>query len=341
MKHIALIPAYQPLSFLLNFLEELYNLGFEIVVVNDGSGIDYGKLFSDCSRFAKVLHHTKNQGKGASLKTGLRYIYETYQTDCFVVTVDADGQHLAADALNIIKIAETSPHSLVLGSRKLNKTTPVRSRFGNCITRFVFILSTGHKVYDTQTGLRAFSGHLIHKMIIIEGERYEYEINVLLRFAKDNIPIIEKEIETIYFDNNSSSHFDIVKDSARIYKEILKFSASSFVGFLTDYTLYGLLLLLGCGMTVSNVIARVISASVNFTVNRKIVFKSREKLLITALKYLILAVCILVGNTAVLNLFVYQFGINQMIAKLLTEILFFVISWFLQRIVVFKSREYL
>lgn len=337
-KYIALIPAYKPSAFLPELAQEFFELGFTVVIVNDGSGLEYERLFFDCTRYAEVLNHSQNQGKGCALKTGLRYIYKTYRTDCIVVTVDADGQHLAVDALNIVKTAENSPHTLVLGSRKLNKNTPLRSRFGNCITRFVFRVSTGCKVYDTQTGLRAFDGHMIPKMIIIEGERYEYEMNVLLRFAKEKAPIIEKEIETIYLNNNATSHFNAVKDSARIYKEILKFSASSFIGFLVDYTLYSLLLLFGCGLTLSNVTARVFSASVNFTLNRKLVFKSNGNLLRSVFKYIILAVCILVGNTAILNLFVYKLGINRMVAKLFTEILFFVISWVVQRTVVFKSK---
>ena len=336
--YIALIPAYKPSSDLLNLLKSLSNLGFCIVVVNDGSGLDYEKLFFDCSRYAEVLHHEKNQGKGSALKTGLRYIYKTYRADCIVVTVDADGQHLASDALKIVKLAESSPQSIILGCRKLGKTAPLRSRFGNGITRFVFHCSTGRKVYDTQTGLRAFDGNMIPKMIVIEGERYEYEMNVLLRLAKENTAIIEQEIETIYLDNNASSHFDAVKDSARIYKEILKFSAASFVGFLTDYAAYSLLLLFGCGLTLSNVIARILSASVNFTLNRKIVFKSDVNLLQAALKYIILALCILAGNTLVLNLLVNELNINRMLAKLITELLFFMISWIVQRTVVFKHK---
>lgn len=335
---IALIPAYKPSLYLLELLENLSDLGLKIVVVNDGSGPQYEKLFFECSRYAEVLHHERNQGKGCAIKTGLRYIYKIYRADCTVVTVDADGQHLAKDALNVVKTAENSPHALVLGSRRLKKDTPLRSRFGNFITRFVFLLSTGRKVYDTQTGLRAFDGHMIPKMIIVEGERYEYEMNVLLRLAKEKTPIIEKEIETIYLDNNASSHFDAVKDSARIYKEILKFSASSFVGFLVDYIAYSFLLFLGCGLTTSNISARILSSSVNFTLNRKLVFKSKDNLLLSILKYIILAVCILVCNTVILNLFVYKLGINRMIAKLLTEILFFVISWVVQRTVVFKSK---
>jgi len=267
MKYVALIPAYKPSAFLSELLKELQSYGFENVLVDDGSGIEYEHIFFESSRYADVLYHAQNAGKGAALKTGLAYIATHFPKDAVVVTVDADGQHKPNDALAICKLAETHLGTLVLGSRKLNADVPLRSKMGNTITRFVYRVSTGLKVYDTQTGLRAFRADMIPELLTIPGDRYEYEMNVLLQFAGKQIPIVEHEIETVYLDNNASSHFDAVKDSARIYKEILKFSASSFVGFLVDYAAYSLLLLFGCGLTLSNVIARVISASVNFILN--------------------------------------------------------------------------
>ena len=148
----------------------------------------------------------------------------------------------------------------------------------------------------------------------------------------------EHEIETIYIDDNAASHFNPFKDSLRIYKEIIKFSMSSFVGFLTDYAVYSLLVLSGVHLRLANVLARVVSATVNFTINRKFVFHSRETLWRAAVKYFLLAAAILVGNTVVLELLVRRCGIDQMIAKIITEVLFFLLSWLTQRLVVFKKK---
>ena len=92
-----------------------------------------------------------------------------------------------------------------------------------------------------KTGLRAFPAKLIPQLLSIPGEQYEYEMNVLLTCSRTGIPILEEEIETIYIDGNASSHFDTVKDSWRVYKEILKFSAASLISFLVDCGLYILL----------------------------------------------------------------------------------------------------
>lgn len=336
-KYIALIPAYMPTVSLLDLVRKLNCSGFSVVLVNDGSGTEFDELFLSCSRFAVVLSHKVNLGKGCALKTGLSYIIQNYTENWIVVTIDADGQHRVEDAVALCHISEQNSDSLVLGSRNLRENVPLRSQFGNTVTRFVYRITTGLYVHDTQTGLRAFHTSLIPALLAIPGKRYEYEMNVLLHFAKENIPIKEHEIETIYIDNNSQSHFDTLKDSIRIYKEILKFSISSFIGFLIDYVTYSLLLLLTKNLRISNIVARIISASANFSLNRKFVFKSKENILKSATKYFLLAAFILLGNTLVLELFVDAFGMHQLLAKIVTELLFFVANWFFQRIIIFKK----
>ncbi|MCD7772864.1 MAG: bifunctional glycosyltransferase family 2/GtrA family protein [Ruminococcus sp.] len=342
-KWIALIPAYQPAPLMLALLEKVKRSGFEIVVVNDGSDESADELFSKAKEYATVLTHPENLGKGRAIKTGLKYIITHFSPDCTIVTMDADGQHTESDAENICKIADEHPDWLVLGSRMLKENVPLRSQFGNSVTRLVYRLSTGVKLRDTQTGLRAFSLSLAKRLVEIPGERYEYEMNVLLYCPKEEIPVFEHGIETIYINGNSDSHFDTIKDSYRIYKEILKFSASSFLSFLIDYILFSILSLITSGITasvtISNIGARVISSSVNYTLNKRLVFKSRESVAKTALQYFALAAAILAGNTLVLNFLTDYLSLNRYIAKLITELLFFIISWLVQRLVIFRKKE--
>ena len=338
-KYIALVPAYEPEVLMIDLLQELSCAKFETVVIDDGSGDAYAALFKKATDYATVLSHPQNMGKGQGIRTGLDYIKHHYGNDCIVVTVDADGQHKVSDALKLCQLAESSPNTLFLGSRKLTGKIPFRSRFGNGMTRFVYRLSTGLKVHDTQTGLRAFGGELIDRMLQTEGNRYEYEMNILLEFAREKRPIEEMEIETIYLNNNEASHFNAVRDSFRIYKEILKFSASSFIGFLVDYILFSVLVLLLKNTSVSNIIARIASASVNFTINKRFVFKNQGSLLKSAISYFLLAACILAGNTAVLYLLTDVCAINPLLAKIITEIVFFFVSWTVQKFFVFKGKN--
>ena len=338
-KYVALVPAYEPEDLMIGLLRELSAENFETVVIDDGSGEGFAHLFEEAKNYATVLTHKQNMGKGQGIRTGLTYIKETFGEDCIVVTVDADGQHKVVDAIKLCKLVEGEPDTLWLGSRKLTGKVPFRSRFGNGMTRFVYRISTGLKVHDTQTGLRAFSGRLIPRMLETGGNRYEYEMNILLEFAREKRPIDEMEIETIYLNNNEASHFNTVKDSFRIYKEILKFSASSLIGFIVDYVLFSILSFTPLGTSLANVIARMVSSVVNFTLNRKFVFKSKTNLFKSALSYFLLAAAILAGNTAVMYLFTEVWSIYPMVAKVITEIAFFFVSWVVQKFIVFGKNK--
>ncbi len=338
-KRIALIPAYEPDEKMLEVAKELKDNSFKVVIVNDGSGVDKDAIFTEAKSFATVISHEVNKGKGAAIKTGLRYITENCFAPFTVVTVDADGQHKVVDAIRVCERAERQKGSLILGSRKMEGKIPLRSRLGNTITRFVYRLSSGAKVYDTQTGLRAFSDSLISELVDIPGSRYEYEMNMLMTFAKENRPIEEVWIETVYLDEkNSSSHFDTVKDSFRIYKEIIKFSGSSLIGFIIDYIMYCLLIATSGKIVLSNVLARLVSASVNYSLNRTLVFKSNAPVARSAMQYGALAVFILVCNTILLNTLV-GLGVGIYAAKVLTEIIMFTFSWTVQHKIIFGNKR--
>lgn len=336
-KIIVLIPAYNPTELLIELVKDLKNKNIEIIVVDDGS--DNKEIFNKIQKYAYIIKHKINKGKGRALKTGLAYIKENYNNDYIIVTMDADGQHKVEDALKLYNYCIKNPNTLVLGSRKLDKNVPIKSKLGNTITRNVYKLVTKTKIYDTQTGLRAFSTELVDKLLSIKGERYEYEINMLLELS-NIIPIKEIDIETIYIDNNKKSHFNPIKDSYRIYKEIIKFSLSSIISFILDFILYTIFLITfkkaPYNIQISNIIARIISATFNYTVNKKMVFNHKNKIFKSALTYMILAIFILITNTCILTLLT-SIGINKYLAKIITEILLFIISYIVQHYYIFKK----
>ncbi|MGI6239431.1 MAG: GtrA family protein [Christensenellales bacterium] len=341
---IALIPAYEPTRELPMFVERLKAEGFSVVVVDDGSGAGYRDVFDAVARAAHVISYAPNRGKGHALKTGYAHIRDHVSGAYVIVTVDADGQHSVADALRVAEAAAREPDCLILGSRKFEGDVPARSLFGNRLTRFVFRMTTGVRVRDTQTGLRAFNHRLMEFMLRIDGSRYEYEMNVLLSCSRENIRIREIDIETIYIDDNASSHFKAIRDSMKIYSQILKFAASSFVGFLIDYALFSLLSVATAGMgavsiPLSNVAARVVSASANYAINRSLIFKSKGGVVISAAQYAALAALILLGNTLLITFLTERAGVNRYLAKLLTEISLFFFSWLMQKHVIFREKR--
>lgn len=220
---VVLIPAYQPDQKLIETLHKLENMQFSLLVVDDGSGADYDAIFIEAARYARVVRYMPNRGKGSALKRGMCCIRKCFPQAAFVITADADGQHKPED---IQKVSERLHRNggFVIGSRAFVGEVPLRSRFGNSVTRGVYRLVSGVKVQDTQTGLRGFERSLIDWLVKIPGSRYEYEMNVLMSAARDKIAITEVPIETVYEENNSGSHFRPLQDSAKIYKEIFRFA---------------------------------------------------------------------------------------------------------------------
>ena len=245
---IDLIPSYEPDKKIIELIKTINTNEFDIIIVDDGSGEKYKNIFNQCEKKAKVISYPNNKGKGYALKTGFKYIKEKYTKDYIITTVDSDGQHKIEDAKKLIEASSNNPDALILGMRKHNKKIPLRSKIGNEITKEIYKITTGLNVYDTQTGLRSFTDNLTDTFLSVEGNRFEYEMKVLLQCARNNIPIIEIPIQTIYIQNNTHSHFKTLKDSFRIYKEIIKFSISSIVCFIIDYILYIILFIVTTGV---------------------------------------------------------------------------------------------
>lgn len=333
MKYIALIPSYEPDDKLIGIVKELHKSNFEIVVVNDGSSIKYNSIFGKCAKYAKVISYDINKGKGYALKTGLTYINDNYK-DRIIVTMDSDGQHTVKDALKLCKIASKNDNTLVLGKRLRGEKTPLRSKIGNGITRLFFRLITGSDIYDTQTGLRAFNSNMIPFLLKVDGDRFDYEMNVLLDAYKNKIILKEENIDVIYENNNRGSHFKTIRDSYLIYKQLIKFMLSSISSFVLDYVIYALLLSLNIELVGANLIARLISANYNYFVNKSLVFHNKENLSKTIFKYYVLAIFVIIINTLLLSLLV-NIGLNKYVAKLIVEFVLFIVSFVIQKRYIF------
>ena len=342
MNAAVIIPAYEPDEGLIEIVNRVWELENQVIVVNDGSGKSFNPIFEQVSEKSIILEHEENMGKGQAIKTALLYISENLW-DCDVIGImDADGQHLPEDMERLMMKANLNPNALILGTRKVGKEMPLRSRLGNEITRVIFHLSSGVRVSDTQTGLRAFSRKMIEEFMEVEGNRYEYETNVLFYCAKKKIQMLEVPIKTIYRDaENSTSHFHAVKDSIRIYKHILKFSLSSISSFFVDYGLFCLFVFLfpkqAWGIALANVTARILSGIYNYIVNCRLVFQTDTKVK-SAVQYIVLAICIILLNSVVLQIYIGMIHIPVYRAKILTECTLFIVSFLVQRYMIFPEK---
>lgn len=334
-----LIPAYEPDKRMIALIESLKETNPQpgIIIVDDGSGACYEELFQTASRMGCiVLTHETNRGKGNALKTGFAYL-KGIGASGEVVCADSDGQHLPKDIMRVGSCVEPDSRSMVLGGRRFSGKVPLRSRFGNSATRFVYARSTGVKIHDTQTGLRGYSTDMLDFLLEVPGERFEYEMNVLLTAAKYGYAIKEIAIDTVYLNNNESSHFRPIADSASVYLPFLKFSGSSLISGAVDFVLVLLLHSLSSSLILAVWGARCISALLNYTLNRNVVFfkESGIRHRTAFPRYALLAVLIACLNYLLLFLLYKKAGIPLPLAKILTEIPLFLLSYWSQKSFIF------
>ncbi len=200
-KIVAIIPAYEPPCSFVGYAEELLKIIPRLVVVNDGSGQKYAPIFEKLKSLngCTVIDYVDNRGKGYALCRAFEYLKQNFNEEYVFVTADCDGQHLISDVLKVCESAFAQPNALHLGSRDFDDPiVPKRSRRGNIITRKLFGFLYGVNLKDTQTGLRAFSYDLLGPLLQVKGERFEYEMNMLVQMQKRGVPIIETPVTTVY-----------------------------------------------------------------------------------------------------------------------------------------------
>lgn len=351
MKIVVMIPSLNPDRALIDYVRDLAKEDFkQIVVINDGSSEEYTAIFETIAQTEKctVLTHDVNKGKGRALKTGMEYVLRACPDCAGIITVDADGQHKLKDTLRVAAEIEKNDHRLVLGSRDFNApNVPPRSSFGNKLTSFIFAAMFGQKLMDTQTGLRGIPMAIVPTMLAINGERYEYEMNMLIECRRQKIEIYEIPIETVYIDENDSSHFRPVVDSVKIYwlifKNFFSFIFTSVSCTLLDLLLFTLLVKLilpadfGHRIQAATIMARVVSSVVNFTINKNVVFQKKGHLASSAAKYFCLAVVQMLISANVVNWLFQWLQWHEVIIKAIVDTILFFVNYTIQKKFIFKK----
>ena len=320
----------------------------DIVIVNDGSDEAHLAPFAEAAAHPEVtvLTHEVNKGKGRALKTAFSYLLENRKDCRGVVTVDGDNQHTPGDIRACAeKMAETG--DVVFGCRNFDlPNVPKHNRMGNKITSLVLRLFCGIRLSDTQTGLRAIPFKYLELMTKVRGERFEYETEMIFALKRERIRFREVLIETVYIEENKSTHFHPVRDSFRIYGIIFSFMFSSGASCIVDYLIFtALVFLLEDRLTrwtkllLAVFPARAVSSALNYTLNRKAVFRSEAPLKQTLVRYY--ALCVIqtacsYGLVLLLSTFFDAGFALEVFLKVIVDVFLFLISFRIQQHWVFR-----
>lgn len=358
---VILIPTLNPDEKLIDYVVDLKINGFKnVLIINDGSEDYANAIFETISNLqddnfeVTVFKHAANLGKGRALKNGINYYLNNlkgkYKGSQGLITVDSDGQHRVEDVIRIDKqISNSNQSSMILGCRDFdNPNVPFKSKFGNKLTKFIFKLFFGRNVSDTQTGLRGMSNEILKYFIGLDGERFEYETNVLIECVNRNISIDEIMIETVYENDNQGTHFNPVTDSIKIYRlllaRFLRYIVASCSSSLIDLLLFASLCRWipssnSARIYIATIVARVISSIYNYEINKSVVFKSKQKGIRTAIQYFSLCIVVMLISGFCVDQLYDIVGNYEFVIKCFVDTILFFCNYLIQQNLIFKNKR--
>lgn len=336
-----LIPAYRPGPQLISVVEELVTNGAtRIVIVDNASGPSYAGIFERCAVFpqVRIWRHLTNLGKGASLKSGIRYILNAFPASPGVVTADADGQHHPEDILAVARVLERNPDCLVLGYREFGAEVPLRSRFGNLLTRALVPIFLGRRLKDSQCGLRGLPAKLLPYLVDIPSNAYEFELDALVVAKHLALPVVEQPIRTIYEPGNPSSHFNPIRDSMKIYFVLFRFTLLSLLTAALDNLIFFFAYHSIASILAAQAISRSVAVLFNYRAARRAVFLSHESNKVLFPRYILVVIGSSAASYGLIRLLTHSAGIDAIRAKIAAESLLFALNFILLRDFVFTGR---
>lgn len=341
IKMVVLIPAYKPSDKLLEIIGLLTaDHDIHVVVVDDGSGPEFAGIFERSRRQLNttVLVNAINLGKGAALKHGFNYILAHGPNDAAIITADADGQHASTDIRKVAELTRLEPASLVMGSRSFTGDVPLRSRIGNGISKWVYRALIGLKIDDTQTGLRGIPRSLAEASLSIRSNRYEFETEQLITASNLGIKIASVPIRTIYEDGNSSSHFNPIFDSLKIYFSLVRYAFSSILTTLIDLLCFIALLPITNNLMAANIGSRTVALFFQFILLQKFVFKTKNglKTFVAFVAYVMFTGFVSAATQEQITL---HLGVGHIYSKIFVETTIFFLNFLFMRDVLFRKNN--
>jgi glycosyltransferase involved in cell wall biosynthesis len=211
-KVCVIIPTYNNHKTLKRVIDSVLLYTSNVIIVNDGSTDSTIQILEEYPNLTQI-HHSKNSGKGLALRNGFKKALELNYN--YAITIDSDGQHFASDIPNFLDALELNTQSLLIGSRNMvQENVPKKSSFGNKFSNFWFWFETGNKLQDTQSGFRLYP--LREIPVHYFTNKFEFEIEVIVRSAWKGIPVKNIPIQVLYDPKERVSHFRPFKDFTRI-----------------------------------------------------------------------------------------------------------------------------
>mgnify|MGYP003393904051 CR=1 FL=1 len=199
------LPTYNNARTLASVIDRVRAIaGDHVAVVNDGSTDGTRELLESVTGIT-ITHLDDNKGKGNALRTAFAWARE--QGYRYAITLDTDGQHDPADIATIAKAIVVHPGAMIMGARDMTQeTVPGKSSFGNRFSNFWFLVETGIRLPDTQTGFRAYPLEAMAQ-VHTTSDRFGFEVESIVKLAWRGVVFHSVPVKVDYALEDRVSHF--------------------------------------------------------------------------------------------------------------------------------------
>jgi glycosyltransferase involved in cell wall biosynthesis len=186
----------------------------EIIVVDDGSADDTAARAIAAG--ARVVRHPYNKGNGAAVKTGIRGA-----TGTFVLIIDADGQHPAAEAVRLV--AHLDEYDLVVGARSRSTHASLTRRIGNAVLNAIAGYLTQRPIPDLTSGFRAAHRERLVEFLYLIPNGFSTPTTTTLAFIKAGYSVRFEAIDAARRQApDSSSKISLASDGVDFFLILVK-----------------------------------------------------------------------------------------------------------------------
>lgn len=219
MKACVAIPIYDHGDTIGEVVTSLADFGLPCIIVDDGSHADTRSVLADLEaryEWVEVVHHDRNRGRGAALRTAYRTAGARGFTH--VVHLDADAQHDARDVPKFLAAADESPDALVLGTPIFDESIPFHRLHGRKLSQGIVWLETlSRSVEDPLCGFRCIPLQATLPLLerVSTGDRMDFDPELVIRLVRAGVPVVNVPTRVRY-PEAGTSHFRMVEDNLRI-----------------------------------------------------------------------------------------------------------------------------
>lgn len=210
MKVLLIVPAYnEALNIEKTIKDIIENTDYDYLIINDCSK-DNTKEICEKNQF-HVLSLPINYGLTSGIQVGMKYAMK--QDYDIAIQFDGDGQHQAKYVKELVKEIEEGNCDIAIGSRFVTKKKPFSLRmFGSMIIAICIKLTTGKKIKDTSSGMRAYNKQTIKELatnpsLTPEPDTLVYMIKKGMKVKEVQVEMREREFGESYLTLFKSAEY--------------------------------------------------------------------------------------------------------------------------------------